>query len=112
MLEGTLTQDMSTLSAYLQTWKLKLSHSTTLTADFYLNDREVKRDLKVYNNNRLLPFCLTFSYLVVKLDRLPKFCHHLVTLHKKLSSRVTLLRQLVGSGWDAGAKHCAQLPYI
>ena len=32
------------------------------------------------------------------------FCHHLVALRKKLSSRVTLLRRLVGSGWGAGAK--------
>ena len=32
------------------------------------------------------------------------FRHHLVALRKKLYSRVTLLRQLVGSGWDAGAK--------
>ena len=30
--------------------------------------------------------------------------HHLVVLRKKLSSRVTLLRRLVGSGWGAGAK--------
>ena len=32
------------------------------------------------------------------------FRHHLVALLKKLSSRVTLLRRLVGSGWGAGAK--------
>ena len=32
------------------------------------------------------------------------FRHHIVALRKKLSSRVTLLRRLVGSGWGAGAK--------
>ena len=32
------------------------------------------------------------------------FRHHLVALRKKLSSRVTLLSRLVGSGWGAGAK--------
>ena len=31
-LEGTLSQDMSTLSVYLQTWRLKLSHTKTVTA--------------------------------------------------------------------------------
>ena len=36
-LEGTLSQDISTLLAYLQTWKLKLSHTKTVTAAFYLN---------------------------------------------------------------------------
>ena len=31
-LEGTLSQDISTLSAYLQIWRLKLSHTKTVTA--------------------------------------------------------------------------------
>ena len=53
-LEGTLSQDMSTLSAYLQTWRLKRSHTKTVTAAFNLNNREAKRELKVYNNDRLL----------------------------------------------------------
>ena len=104
-LEGTLSQDMSTLSAYWhQTWRLKLSHTKTVTAAFYLNNREAKRELKVYNNSRLLQFCPTPTYLGVKLDRSLSFRHHLVALRKKLSSCVTLLRRLVGSGWGAGAK--------
>ena len=103
-LEGTLSQDMSTLSAYLQTWRLKLSHTKTVTAAFHLNNREAKRELKVYNNGGLLPFCLTPTFLGLKLDRLLTFRHHLVALRKELSSLVTLLRQLVGSGLGAGAK--------
>ena len=113
-LEGTLSQDMSTLSGYLQTWKLKLSHIKTVTAAFHLNNREAKRELKVYNNGRLLPFCPTPTYLGVKLDRSLMFRHHLVALRKKLSSCVTLLRRLVGSGWGAGAKilHIATLSLV
>ena len=38
------------------------------------------------------------------MDRSLTFRHHLVALRKKLSSRVTLLRRLVSSGWGAGAK--------
>ena len=102
-LKGTLSQDMSTLSDF-QTWRLKLSHTWTVTAAFHLNNRETKRELKVYNNGRLLPFCPTPTYFGVKLDRLLMFRQHLVALHKKLSSRVTLLRRLVGSGSGAGAK--------
>ena len=45
-LEGTLSQDMYTLSAYLQTWRLKLSHTKTVTAAFHLNNREAKRKLR------------------------------------------------------------------
>ena len=42
------------------------------------------------------------------------FHHHLVALHKKLSLHVTLLRQLVGSGWGAGAEtlHIATLSLV
>ena len=61
-LEGTSNQDMSTLSAYLQTWKLQLSHTKTVTAAFHLNNQEAKHELKVYNNGRLLPL-LSNPYL-------------------------------------------------
>ena len=84
-LEETLSQDMSTLSAYLQTRRLKLSHTKAVTAAFHLNNREAKRELKVYNNSRLLPFCPTPTYLGVKLDRSLTLHHHLVALRKKLS---------------------------
>ena len=103
-LEVTLSEDMSTLSAYVQTWRLKLSDTKTVMAAFQLNNREAKHELKVCNNDTLLPFHPIPTYLGLKLDRLFTFCQHLVVLHKKLSSRVTLLRQLVGSGWGAGAK--------
>ena len=69
-----------------------------MTTAFHLNNREAKRELKVYNNDRLLPFCPTPIYLGVKLDRSLTFRHHLVALGKKLSSHV------VGSEWGAGAK--------
>ena len=46
-LERTLSQDMTTLSEYLQTWRLKLSHTKTVTAAFHLHNREAKRELKV-----------------------------------------------------------------
>ena len=82
-LEGNLSEDISILSLYLQTWRLKLSHTKTVTAAFHLNNREAKRELKVYNNGRLLPFCANPTYLGVKLDRSLTFRQHLVALRKK-----------------------------
>ena len=93
---------MTTLSACLQTWSLKLRQTKPLTSAFHLNNRETKRELKVYN--RLLPFCPAPSYLGLKLDRSLTLRHHLVTLRKKVSSSVTLLKRLVGAGQIAGAK--------
>ena len=37
-LEGTLSQDISTLLTYLQIWRLKPSHIKTVTAAFHLNN--------------------------------------------------------------------------
>ena len=42
-LEGTLSQVMTILSAYLQTWTLKLSHTKIVKIAFHLNNREAKR---------------------------------------------------------------------
>ena len=95
---------MSTLSAYFQIWRLKLSHTKMVTAAFHLNNRETKRELNVSNNDKPLSFCPTLTYLGMKLDKSLTFCHHLVAFCKKLFSRVTLLRRLVRSGWGAGPK--------
>ena len=75
--------DMSALAVYLQTWRLKLSYTKTVTAAFHLNNQEAKCQLKVYKNSRLLPFCPIPTYLGVKLDRLLTFRQHLVALCKK-----------------------------
>ena len=92
-----LSQDITTLSAYLQTWRLKLSNTKTLTAIFHLNNREAKRELNVYNNGNLLsPFPVP-TCLGVKLGRLLAFRHHLEALRKKLSTRIALLTRLAGS---------------
>ena len=96
-MEDTLSQDMTTLLAYFQTWRLKLSNTKVVTVAFHLNDREAKRELNVYNNGNLLPPCPVSMYLGVKLNRSLTFCHHLKALRKKLSTRVALLRRLAGS---------------
>jgi len=85
-----LTKDMATVGEYLQTWKLKLSTTKTLSTDFHLN-------------NEILPLCFEPKCLGVTLDRLLTYRPHLESLRKKLTSRVALLRWLPGSGWGAGA---------
>ena len=68
-LEGTLTQDMATLSLYLQKWKLKLSATKTVTAAFHLFNEEATRELKAATEGRILSFSAEPTYLGVKLDR-------------------------------------------
>ena len=47
-LEETLSQDMTTLSAYFRTWMVNLNHAKTMTAAFHLHNRDDKSELKVY----------------------------------------------------------------
>jgi len=61
-MEGALSKDMATLGEYLQTWKLKLSTTKTVSAVFHLNNKEAKRGLKVNFNNETLPFCSEPKY--------------------------------------------------
>ena len=95
---------MTTLSACLQTRRLKLSHAKTVTAAFHLHNREAKRELNVNNNGKILPFCPVPTYLGVKLDRALTYRDQLEVLSKELSTHISLLRRLAGSEWGAGAK--------
>ena len=97
--EGTLTQDMATLSWYLQKWKLKLSTAMMVTAAFHLYNKEATRELKVAAEGHILPFTAEPTYLGVKLDRSFTYRRHLESLLKKLTSRVGLLRRPAGSSW-------------
>ena len=101
--EGVLAKDMATVGEYLQTWNFKLSTIKTVSAAFHLNNKEAKRELKVKYNNESLPLCSEPKYLGIRLDRSLTYRRHLESLHKKVTSRVALLRRLAGSGWDAGA---------
>jgi len=42
--KGMLTKDTATVNEYLQTWKLKLSTTKTVSAAFHLNNKEAKRE--------------------------------------------------------------------
>ena len=84
--EDTLSQDMTTLLAYLETWRLKLSNTKTVKMAFHLNNKEAKRELNAYHNGNLLPPCPAPTCLGVKLNRSLTFRHHLEALRKKLST--------------------------
>ena len=83
-----------------------------MTAAFHINNQEAKHELKVYNNNRLLPFRPTPTYLGLKLDRLLTFYHYLVALCKKLSLLVTCCDDLQAQDGVLVPKHYVQLPYL
>jgi len=89
--------------SYLQTWKLKLRTTKTVSAAFHLNNKEAKRELKVNFNNETLRFCSESKYLGGTLDRSFTYRRHLESHRKKLTSRDALFRRFAVSGWGAGA---------
>ena len=94
---------MATLSSYLQ--KSKIKHNTTKTKSvaFHLYNKKARHELKISVEGQTLLFCQTNLH-VIKLDRTLTCRKYLVSLHKKLTSRVGLLRRLAGSRWGASAK--------
>ena len=102
--EGVLSKDMATIDEYLQTWKLKLSTTKTVSAAFHLNNKEAKRELKVNFNNGNLRFCSEPKYLEVTLDRTLTYRRHLESNFAESWHHAShSLRWLAGSGWSAGA---------
>jgi len=61
--EGVLSKDMAMLGEYLQTWRLKLSTSKTVSAAFHFNSKEARHELKVHFNNETLSFWSETKYL-------------------------------------------------
>ena len=102
-MEGVLSKAMAIVGGYLQTWKLKLSTTKTMSAAFHVNNNEAKRELKVNYNNEILHFCPEPKYLGVTLDRSLTYSRHLESLRKKLRSCIALMRGFADSGWGAGA---------
>ena len=89
-----LSHDMTTISLYLTRRGGYSSAILKVTTAFHLNNRETKRELKINNNGKLLPFCPVSSYLGAKLDRSLTYRIHFEPLRKKLTTRVALLRRL------------------
>jgi len=75
-------RSVATVDEYLQTWKLKLSTTKTVSAAFHPNNKEAKRELKVNFNKESLPFCSEPKYLGATLDRLLTYHRHLESVEQ------------------------------
>ena len=94
---------MASLSTYLCKWKFKLSITKTMSTAFHLCKKEARRELKIPVKDQTLPSCAEPTYLGIKLDRALTFGRHLESMRKKLTTRVGLLRQPLGSSWSTSA---------
>ena len=103
-MEEGLNKDMTILVDYLRKWRLQLSVGKTVSAAYHLNNREAKRELDVFVDNKRLVCQQAPKYLVVRLDRMLNFKQHLEEVAGKVTSRVALIRRLADTTWGASAK--------
>ena len=96
-MEEGLTKDMTILVDYLRKWRLQLSVGKTVSAAYHLNNREAKRELDVFVDNKRLVCQQAPKYLGVRLDRMLNFKQHLEEVAGKVTSRVALIRRLAGT---------------
>ena len=76
-MEEGLNKDMTILVDYLRKWRLQLSIGKTVSAAYHLNNREAKRELDVFVDNKSLVFQQAPKYLGVRLYRMLNFKQHL-----------------------------------
>ena len=104
-MEEAPNKDMTILVDYLRKWRLQLSIGKTVSAAYHLNNRDAKRELDVYVDNKRLVFQQATKYIGVRLDRMLNFKQHLEEVAGKVTSRVSLIRRLAGTTWGTLPKH-------
>ncbi|KAJ4944265.1 hypothetical protein JOQ06_012810 [Pogonophryne albipinna] len=103
-MEDGLNDDLGTLVAYFQRWRLQLNIGKTVAAAYHLSTRQARRELEVRVDNKRLEVQQAPKYLGVRLDRTLSFKQHLEEVKAKVTSRVALIRRLAGTTWGASAK--------
>ena len=74
-----------------------------MSAAYHLNNREAKREVNVFVDNKRLECQQAPKYLGVRLDRSLSFSQHLEDVRAKVTTRVSLIRRLAGTTWGASA---------
>ena len=103
-MEEGINKDMTILVDYLRKWRLQLSIGKTVSAAYHLDNREAKRELDVFVDNRRLVSQQATKYLGVRLDRMLNFKQHLEEVSGKITSTVSLIHRIAGTTWGASAK--------
>ena len=98
------TKDITILVYYLRKWRLQLIIGKAVSAAYHHKNREAKRELDVFVDNKRLVFQQAPKYLGLRLDRMLNIKLHLEEVTGKVTSRVSLIRRLAGTTWGASAK--------
>ena len=76
-MEEGLNKDMTILVDYIRKWRLQYSIGKTVSAAYHLNNREAKRELDVFVDNKRLVFQQAPKHPGVRIDRMLNCKQHL-----------------------------------
>ena len=79
--------------------QLSIGIGKTVLAAYHLNNKDAKRELDVFVDNKRLVCQQAPKYPGVRLDRMLNFKQHLEEVAGKVTSRVALIRRLAGTTW-------------
>ena len=108
-MEEGLNKDMTILVDYLRKGRLQLSVGKRVSAAYHLNNREAKRELDVFVDNKRMVFQRAPKYIGVRLNWMLNFKQHLEEVAGKVTTRVALIRRLAGTTWGAYTKNTSDL---
>lgn len=100
-LERTLSEDLSAMKKYFDSWYLRMNTTKSVSTVFHLNNREAHRRLKINIDGTALPTEENPKYLGVTLDRQLTYKRHLEGVSRKIGKRNCILRKLAGTTWGA-----------
>ena len=100
-LEATLSEDVSRMKSYFDTWYLKMNTIKTISTAFHLNNKEAHRKINIKIGDKTLPYDPTPKYLGVTLDRQLTYKKHLEGTARKIGKRNCILKKLAGTTWGA-----------
>ena len=83
--------------------QLSIGIGKTVLAAYHLNNKDAKRELDVFVDNKRLVCQQAPKYPGVRLNRMLNFKQHLEEMAGKVTSRVALIRRLAGTTWGGGA---------
>ena len=90
-MEDGRNQDMGILVAYIRKWHLQLSIGKSVSASYHHNNKEAKKEMNMFVDNKRLEFQQAPKYLGVRLDRIQSIKQHLEEIKAMVISRVSFI---------------------
>ena len=100
VVENTISADLELVKEHYHKWHLQKS-AKSVSSFFHLKNHLAQYKLKVNLSGNSILFHSTPKYLGITVDCSLTYRHHLTNLKSKMTSRLGLIKRLVGLDWGA-----------